>query len=129
MPEPLRVDLPPAVRSVDFVSDLHLSPEMPRTLGAFERYLEATRADAVFLLGDMFEAWVGDDAMALPFEARCVAMLAGAARRRPLHVMRGNRDFLLGDAGRLPGLIRLLDQKSCQPRAGALQAEAARQIA
>lgn len=98
MPEPLRVDLPPAVRSVDFVSDLHLSPEMPRTLGAFERYLEATRADAVFLLGDMFEAWVGDDAMALPFEARCVAMLAGAARRRPLHVMRGNRDFLLGDA-------------------------------
>ncbi|MFO1340349.1 MAG: UDP-2,3-diacylglucosamine diphosphatase [Burkholderiaceae bacterium] len=98
MPEPLRVDLPPAVQSADFVSDLHLSPDMPRTLAAFEQYLATTRTDAVFLLGDLFEAWVGDDAATLPFEAHCVALLARAARRRPLLVMRGNRDFLLGDA-------------------------------
>lgn len=71
---------------------------MPRTLAAFEQYLATTRADAVFLLGDVFEAWVGDDAAGLPFEGRCVALLARAAGRRPLHVMRGNRDFLLGGA-------------------------------
>ncbi len=98
MPEPLWVDLPPTVQSVDFVSDLHLSPDMPRTLAAFEQYLATTHADAVFLLGDLFEAWVGDDAAGLPFEGRCVALLARAAHRRPLYVMRGNRDFLLGDA-------------------------------
>lgn len=94
---PVRLELPPSIRTVDFVSDLHLSPDMPHTLAALEQYLAATRADAVFILGDLFEAWVGDDSIALPFEARCVAMLAVASRRRPLHVMRGNRDFLLGE--------------------------------
>lgn len=82
---------------MDFVSDLHLSPDLPRTLAVFEAYLRHTHAGAVFILGDLFEAWVGDDASALPYERACVDMLAAAARRRPLHVMRGNRDFLLGD--------------------------------
>lgn len=97
MIEPGRVTLPPSITVVDFVSDLHLSPELPRTLAAFEDYLSRTSAGAVFILGDLFEAWVGDDASALPFERQCVDMLAAAARRHPLHVMRGNRDFLLGD--------------------------------
>lgn len=81
---------------MDFISDLHLSPDLPRTLALLAGYLEATRADALFILGDLFEAWVGDDSTSLPFEAECVEVLAQAARRRPLHVMRGNRDFLLG---------------------------------
>jgi len=81
---------------VDFISDLHLSPELPRTLAALEAYLASARADAVFILGDLFEAWVGDDSITLPFERRCSNMLAAAARKRPLYVMRGNRDFLLG---------------------------------
>jgi UDP-2,3-diacylglucosamine hydrolase len=42
------------MRVVDFISDLHLSPELPRTLAALDRYLEATRADALFILGDLF---------------------------------------------------------------------------
>ncbi|HEV8691483.1 MAG TPA: UDP-2,3-diacylglucosamine diphosphatase [Ideonella sp.] len=83
---------------MDFISDLHLAPELPRTLAVLEQYLGATRADAVFILGDLFEAWVGDDAATLPFEQRCMALLAEAAKRRPLYVMRGNRDFLLGEA-------------------------------
>jgi UDP-2,3-diacylglucosamine hydrolase len=91
------VALPPSVTVVDFVSDLHLSPELPQTLAAFEDYLRHTRAGAVFILGDLFEAWVGDDAVALPFERQCVDMLAAAAQRHALCVMRGNRDFLLGD--------------------------------
>ncbi len=95
---PARFDLPPSARTADFVSDLHLCPELPRTLAAFEAYLAATEADAVFVLGDLFEAWVGDDAMSQDFEARCVRALASASRRLSLHVMRGNRDFLLGPA-------------------------------
>ena len=83
---------------MDFISDLHLSPDLPQTLAALQQYLDATTADAVFILGDLFEAWVGDDSAALPFEAQCVELLAASARRRPLYVMRGNRDFLLGAA-------------------------------
>jgi UDP-2,3-diacylglucosamine hydrolase len=88
--------LPPSIRTADFISDLHLSPDLPQTLSALRAYLDSTRADAVFILGDLFEAWVGDDSSALPFEAQVVNMLAESSRRRPLHVMRGNRDFLLG---------------------------------
>lgn len=87
-----------AVQTVDFVSDLHLSPSMPRTLAAFERFLQETPAQALFILGDLFEVWPGDDALALPFERHCAALLAAIAERRAVHVMRGNRDFLLGDA-------------------------------
>jgi len=93
-----RIDLPPSIRTVDFISDLHLSPDLPQTLATLQHYLDTTRADAVFMLGDLFEAWVGDDSAALPFEAQCVALLAASAQQRPLYVMRGNRDFLLGAA-------------------------------
>jgi UDP-2,3-diacylglucosamine hydrolase len=90
--------LPAAVQAVDFISDLHLSPDLPRTVRAFEQYLAHTRADAVFILGDLFEAWVGDDMLSQPFEAACGQALKAAAGRMPVHVMRGNRDFLLGPA-------------------------------
>jgi UDP-2,3-diacylglucosamine hydrolase len=90
------VELPPSIETVDFISDLHLALELPRTVAALEAYLGRTRADAVFILGDLFEAWVGDDSSTQPFEQRCVEVLRSAANRRPLYVMRGNRDFLLG---------------------------------
>jgi UDP-2,3-diacylglucosamine hydrolase len=93
---PARLLLPPSIRTADFISDLHLSPDLPRTLAALSGYLRRTKAGAIFILGDLFEAWVGDDSVALPFEADVVETLAGAARRCPLYVMRGNRDFLLG---------------------------------
>lgn len=81
---------------IDFLSDLHLSADTPATLAALQAHLDETRADAVFLLGDIFEVWVGDDARFAPFEAACVALLRAASRRRPLYFMAGNRDFLLG---------------------------------
>ncbi len=84
------------VRAVDFISDLHLSESAPATAAAWERYLASTRADAVFMLGDVFEVWVGDDMRARPFEARCVDAIAAAARRVPVWMQHGNRDFLLG---------------------------------
>ena len=90
------MELPPSIRTADFISDLHLSPELPRTAAALAEYLRRTKAEAIFILGDLFEAWVGDDSRTLPFEASIVEMLAGAARRHLLYIMRGNRDFLMG---------------------------------
>jgi len=85
-------------QAVDFISDLHLSAAMPRTFDAWRHYLQNTPADAVFILGDLFEVWVGDDVRTRTFEARCVEVLAEAASRRQLGLMVGNRDFLIGQA-------------------------------
>ncbi len=87
---------PPSWRAVDFISDLHLSEALPRTFEAFARHLQRTPADAVFILGDLFEVWVGDDARGRPFEHQCVDVLAEASSRRQLGFMAGNRDFLVG---------------------------------
>jgi UDP-2,3-diacylglucosamine hydrolase len=89
---------PRAWKSIDFISDLHLSEALPRTFDAWAAHLRQTSADAVFMLGDLFDAWVGDDARRLPFERRCVDLLAEAASHRSLAFMVGNRDFLLGAA-------------------------------
>ncbi|TFZ04664.1 UDP-2,3-diacylglucosamine diphosphatase [Ramlibacter rhizophilus] len=97
--------------AVDFISDLHLQAQVPTTFEALDEYLAHTPAQAVFVLGDLFEAWVGDDAAAEPgYEADCAALLASAARRRPLFFMAGNRDFLVGqDLARLCGIGLLHD--------------------
>jgi UDP-2,3-diacylglucosamine hydrolase len=87
---------PPAWTAIDFVSDLHLSEDTPRTFEAWATHLRETRADAVFLLGDVFEVWVGDDARHAGFEQRCAEVLADAASRRTIGFMAGNRDFLVG---------------------------------
>jgi UDP-2,3-diacylglucosamine hydrolase len=95
---------PAAWATVDFISDLHLRAEEPATFAAWARYLHSTHADAVFLLGDVFEVWVGDDALSDPraqderFEARCAQEMAAAAQRLSLFFMHGNRDFLVGQA-------------------------------
>jgi UDP-2,3-diacylglucosamine hydrolase len=52
-------------------------------------------ADALYILGDLFESWVGDDGLALPFNARIAARLKEAARAVPTYFMHGNRDFLV----------------------------------
>ena len=84
------------IHVVDFISDIHLSETMPATAAAWERYMAGTQADAVFLLGDVFEVWVGDDARTRPFEARCTAAIAATAARVPVWIQHGNRDFLIG---------------------------------
>lgn len=90
---------PAGWRLVDFVSDLHLDAAHPATVRAFARYLAATPADAVFLLGDVFEVWPGDDALDEPgsFEADCGELLRRTALRTPLFFMHGNRDFLVAE--------------------------------
>lgn len=87
---------PPEWRRIDFISDIHLAEDTPCGFAAWRDYLLNARADAVFILGDLFEAWVGDDARFEGFEARSAAVLSDAAARRALFFMVGNRDFLLG---------------------------------
>ena len=97
VPQPHRFVAPPHWRAIDFIADLHLSPGLPRTFNAWRDHLLTTSADAVFLLGDWFEVWVGDDARSQPFERRCVEVMRSAATRVAVGVMVGNRDFLIGD--------------------------------
>jgi UDP-2,3-diacylglucosamine hydrolase len=101
---------PATWRAIDFISDLHLADDTPRNFEAWQRYLLGTSADAVLILGDLFEVWVGDDARHEGFEARCAEVLAQAAAQRYVGFMAGNRDFLVGEALlRESGVHRLPD--------------------
>jgi UDP-2,3-diacylglucosamine hydrolase len=84
--------------AVDFISDLHLDASTPGAFDAWAAHLRHSRADAVFILGDLFEVWVGDDIAERDFEARCTEVLGEAARTPGDRFMAGNRDFLVGDA-------------------------------
>ena len=96
--------------TIDFISDLHLAEETPQTFDAFASYLRQTRADAVFILGDLFEVWVGDDARHEGFEARCAEVLCEASTHCALGFMVGNRDFLVGaDMLKACGVLALAD--------------------
>ena len=83
-------------QAIDFISDLHLAADTPRGFDAWSHYMRATRADAVFILGDLFEVWVGDDSRHAGFEARCAEVLSQTAAVRNVAFMVGNRDFLVG---------------------------------
>lgn len=101
-------------RVVDFISDLHLQLSEPLTVRAWEQYLSQTRADAVFMLGDLFEVWVGDDGPQARdedarFERHCLEVLQTAAARTDLYFMHGNRDFLFGPAAARAARLTLLD--------------------
>ncbi|WP_133648403.1 UDP-2,3-diacylglucosamine diphosphatase [Paraburkholderia flava] len=90
---------PHAARPFFFLSDLHLSEAIPRTVAAFEHFIRVTaeQADSVFILGDLFEYWIGDDMLAEPFAARMAALMHTLSERGvALYIMHGNRDFLLG---------------------------------
>ncbi|GGA69757.1 UDP-2,3-diacylglucosamine hydrolase [Arenimonas soli] len=84
--------------SLLFVSDLHLDVARPATTRAFLDLLEgdARRAEALYILGDLFEAWVGDDDPGEPGASVCAALKALSESGVPVFLMRGNRDFLYG---------------------------------
>ena len=82
-----------------FISDLHLQESHPRTAEAFFRFLgeHAAHAEQLYLLGDIFEYWAGDDDLDAPFNALVVnALRALADRGLAIFWMAGNRDFLVG---------------------------------
>lgn len=79
------------------ISDLHLSPERPTVTQAFLDFLknQAAEANALYILGDLFEAWVGDDDPA-PLSREVISALKVLTDSGThLYVMQGNRDFLL----------------------------------
>jgi UDP-2,3-diacylglucosamine hydrolase len=86
-----------------FISDLHLQEAHPRTAEAFFRFLDerASAAGQLYLLGDIFEYWAGDDDLGAPFHQRIVGALRALA---------GNRDFLVGtEFARAAGLTLLAE--------------------
>lgn len=95
-----------------FISDLHLDAERPAITELFGRFVdeEARHADALYILGDLFEAWVGDDdpSEVGAFVASRLKALSDAGV--PVYFIRGNRDFLLGeDYARRAGMRILPD--------------------
>jgi UDP-2,3-diacylglucosamine hydrolase len=83
-----------------FASDLHLCPARPGTVHLFERFLAgpAREAAALYLLGDLFEYWAGDDDLADPFNADiCAAIRKVGAGGTAIFFLPGNRDFLVGE--------------------------------
>lgn len=95
-----------------FVSDLHLSPRSPGATRLFLQFLggRARQADELFILGDLFEAWIGDDDCEAPFNAEVVAALRLASESGlKISAMHGNRDFLLGTGFTAASGVKLLN--------------------
>lgn len=82
-----------------FISDLHLSKEQPDILRLFVSFLQgpAASADALYILGDLFEAWLGDDLVLPEYQPALDALQQLTDSGVPVYVMHGNRDFLLGE--------------------------------
>ncbi len=96
-----------------FISDLHLSPDAPAILNRFLAFLDgpASQVRRLYILGDLFETWVGDDDLPSPLPATVAqALCAQADTGLEVHIMHGNRDFLLGEAfGQASGAHLLAD--------------------
>lgn len=117
------VQAPLEWQQVDFISDLHLDASEPHTFQAWAQHMAHTPADALFILGDLFEVWVGDDNPDT-FAQACKAVLQATARRIPVYFMCGNRDFLVGsdllrDTGMQglsdPTVLDLSDKEGAEP--------------
>jgi UDP-2,3-diacylglucosamine hydrolase len=101
-----------------FISDLHLSPARPLIVSLFESFLRgpAQASTALYILGDLFEYWAGDDDLSDAFNSRIAQSLSDCSRRGTrVFFMHGNRDFLAGDAfARACGLTLLTDPARVQ---------------
>jgi UDP-2,3-diacylglucosamine hydrolase len=80
-----------------FISDLHLSQDRPVITKLFLRFLQeqAATADALYILGDLFEVWLGDDMVLPEYQPAIAAIKALSEQGIPIYVMYGNRDFLM----------------------------------
>ena len=93
-------------------SDLHLSPAQPHVTHQFGEFLRrhAGGAHALYLLGDLFEYWLGDDTLDAPLAQQIIAWLAELSTRgTQVYLMHGNRDFLIGTEFARRCGARLLD--------------------
>lgn len=81
-----------------FIADLHLAPKRPTLFALFSDFLaaRAKAAEALYILGDLFEVWLGDDEDEPTYQPVLTALHNLTASGVPVFVMHGNRDFLLG---------------------------------
>ena len=81
-----------------FISDIHLSPDLPAISQAFFHCLKSLEigTDALYILGDLFDVWIGDDNNSAFAQSIQIAIKQVVDRGIPVYIMRGNRDFLIG---------------------------------
>lgn len=95
-----------------FISDLHLSGQRPDITRLFIHFLKTTaaEAEALYILGDLFEVWLGDDMILPDYHEAINEMKSLTESGVPIYVMHGNRDFLLGETfSQLSGATLLED--------------------
>ncbi len=97
-----------------FVSDLHLDASRPHVTEQFVRFVrdEASQARALYILGDLFEAWIGDDIADAVGDSVATALSGLHEPGVPVYLIHGNRDFLLGDAWARRARVTLLSDPS-----------------
>lgn len=95
-----------------FISDLHLSAARPEVTALFLRFLRerAAGSEGLYILGDLFEAWLGDDLVLPEYVPVLSALRALNAGGTPVFVQHGNRDFLLGEGFAAASGCRLLPE-------------------
>lgn len=97
-----------------FIADLHLQTEKPAITAGFLRFLqgEARQADALYILGDLFEAWIGDDDPNPLHQQIASAIKAVVDAGVPCYFIHGNRDFLVGQRfARQSGMLLLAEEE------------------
>lgn len=101
----------PGTAQVELHADVHLSAQRPQEVQRWLQYVQASQADALVILGDLFEVWIGDDwGLQDALVQRCLAVLQRVSEERLVFFMAGNRDFLLGpEAAAAGGMQRLAD--------------------
>ncbi|MEM9243466.1 MAG: UDP-2,3-diacylglucosamine diphosphatase [Pseudomonadota bacterium] len=97
-----------------FISDLHLDATQADMAEKFINFLarDAMKADALYILGDLFETWIGDDDDNT-FNRGIIKALRMASAEIPIYVMHGNRDFLLGERFANASGCKLIDDPHC----------------
>lgn len=95
-----------------FISDLHLTPERPEVVQSFLDFVQGADSASLYILGDLFEAWVGDDDDSPLARSVTGALAAASARGMRLHFLAGNRDFAVGRRfARITGVHLLGDRE------------------
>ncbi len=97
-----------------FIADLHLDPARPAITDLFLEFLaaEARRASALYILGDLFEAWIGDDDDTSDYQRVAAALRDLSAQGTAIFIAHGNRDFLLGERFATACGARLLGEET-----------------